>query len=101
MDVERFCREFSRLHGPVIRNWGRIEITGDRKEDACVLLSRAELECMERALEIFCESPAGKDICKELELIASQSTIRAGSVGSAIEMAFDQPVGEDGNRPSL
>lgn len=80
MSIERICRDLGTLHGQVVRNWGRIEITaGDGTDGACVLMSRAELECLERALEIFCESPAGKEICKELEGIANRSTHRAAS----------------------
>ena len=92
------------MHGQVIRNWGRIEITADGKQrdgsndDACVLISRAELQCLERALELFCESPDGKTFCKELELIAKRSTFRATS---AMTVGFVDPVAEGGARPSL
>jgi hypothetical protein len=92
MSVERFCRDLPKLHGDVIRNWGRIHITAGepqdgQEKDECVLISRAELECLERALEIFCESPAGQAICKELEGIASRSTHRATHGEMAVAMA--------------
>jgi hypothetical protein len=77
MNIDRICRDLHNLHGHVIRNWGRIEITRDGESGSCVLMSRAELDCLERALEIFCESPAGQAICKELETIANRSTPRA------------------------
>jgi hypothetical protein len=77
VSIERMCRDLGNLHSQVIRNWGRIEITAsDGTNEACVLISRAELECLERALEIFCESPGGKEICKELEGIASRAAHR-------------------------
>ena len=107
MSIERICRELHTLHGEVIRNWGRIEITQDGQpqkidDDACVLISRAELRALERALELFCESPAGKKICEELEGIAKRSTYRAGS---AMSFAFIDPTagdgGGDGAQPSL
>jgi hypothetical protein len=81
MSIEQVSRELNKLHGEVIGNWGRIEIPGSASDgsDACVLISRAELECLERALEIFCETPAGQDICKELEGIANRSMSRSSS----------------------
>ncbi len=83
MSIERLCRELPKLHGQVIRNWGRIQIKADNgnDSDACVLISRAELECLERALELFCESPQGKEICEEIGRVANDCTPRA--LGSA------------------
>jgi len=103
MSIERICRDLSALHAQVIRNWGRIEITAnDGSNDACVLISRSELECLERALELFCESPDGKEFCKELEDIAKQSTHRAESAMALISgddassSSFDA-----GDRPAM
>src|SRR5687768_10438206 len=87
MSIERVSRELHKLHGEIVRNWGRIEIpgaaasgsdAGGNSSDACVLISREELECLERALEILCESPAGREICKELEGIANRTMSRCG-----------------------
>lgn len=84
MNVERFCRDLHLLHDQVVRNWGRIEITGGESEkDTCVLISRAELDCLERALEILCELPGGESFCKELTDIANRSTWRAPQVMAA------------------
>ena len=60
------------LHERVARQWGRIEITRDGSPDACVLVSKAELQSLERALEILCETPGGKTICDELKVLADK-----------------------------
>jgi hypothetical protein len=100
MSIERVCRELPALHGQVIRNWGRIEVRANdgTADDACVLISRAELECLERALELFCESPGGKEICKELEGIANRSTYRAGN---AIALITGETIAANAERPTM
>ncbi len=69
LDIDRVCRDFHTLHQNVTRAWGRIEITRDGGEP-CVLLSKAELESIERALEILNEMPAGKQVNEEIARIA-------------------------------
>lgn len=83
MNIERICRDLHLLHGQVTSTWGRIVITADGATDECVLISRAELDCLERALEILCELPGGQSICKELSDIATRSTHRAPSALAA------------------
>ena len=100
ISIERAGRDLHTLHGQVIRNWGRIEITAkDGSGDACVLISRAELECLERALEIFCESPGGQTICKELEAIASRTTPRGAT--ATVAAVMDGQAITNGNRLAL
>lgn len=113
MSIERLCRELPKLHGQVIRNWGRIQITAGNGNsngndgDACVLMSRAELECLERALELFCESPQGKEICEEIGRVAgvaNRSMPRAlGSAASAAAVAGVMAMtnGEDSSSSSF
>lgn len=99
MTIERVCRELHLLHGQVTSTWGRIEITLDGEKDACVLMSRAELDCLEQALEILCKLPGGQSICKELEDIAERSTHRAPSAMAAA-MSGDA-TDTSGSQPSL
>lgn len=71
LDIHRARRDLDILHDRVARNWGRIEITRDGSP-ACVLVSKAELQSIERALEILCDSPGGKQICEELRVLADK-----------------------------
>jgi hypothetical protein len=74
LDLERVRRELHLLHDRIARSWGRIEITSsDGSLDNCVLISKAELETMERALEILCELPGGKQICEGITRVADVS----------------------------
>jgi hypothetical protein len=75
LDLEHVRRDLDLLHERICRSWGRIEITSsaDGTGHRCVLLSKDELEMMERALEILCEMPGGKQICEGLTRVASVS----------------------------
>lgn len=105
MSIERLCRELPNLHDLVIRNWGRIQITtgtgSGEDNEMCVLISRAELECLERALELFCESPQGKEICKELEGIANRSTSRALGSAAAMPISIGDESSYSDDRPAM
>jgi PHD/YefM family antitoxin component YafN of YafNO toxin-antitoxin module len=72
MDVQRAGRDLEHLHARVAAVWGRVEITREGG-DSCVLLSKAELQTIERALEILCELPGGKKVCEEIGRVAEQS----------------------------
>jgi hypothetical protein len=82
LDLERACRELHLLHQRVCQSWGRIEITCKRNHnstthdgeqvESCMLISKVELESMERALEILCELPGGREICQEISRVAEQ-----------------------------
>ena len=83
--IDRVKRDLHKYHEHVIRNWGRIVITRDGIGDAaCVLISKAELDHLERALEIYCESPGGKAMCEEIDVIAMQSTARVDRAPAAL-----------------
>jgi hypothetical protein len=87
LDIERVRRDLHVLVQHVVRNWGRIEVSasddGDGK-DGCVLISKAELAAMERALEILCELPGGRAICEELTQVARLSTpLSLGAIAAA------------------
>jgi hypothetical protein len=75
LDLERVRRDLDLLHERICRSWGRIEITSsaDGTGLRCVLISKDELETMERALEILCELPGGKQICEGLTRVANVS----------------------------
>ena len=86
IDVDRACRELNSLHECVARTWGRVQITrtGDGAGDAnggggndndassCVLISKVELDHLERALEILCDLPGGREICEQITALAER-----------------------------
>lgn len=59
-------------HANVARGHGRIEITRDGCDDVCVLISKAELDALERALEIFSQTPDFRSMCDHLASLASR-----------------------------
>jgi hypothetical protein len=74
LNLEQVRRDLHLLHQRICSGWGRIEIsTTDSSGDCCVLISKAELETMEKALEILCEMPGGKEVCEGLTRIAAES----------------------------
>ena len=56
LDVTRFRQAIADLHEVVGCNRGRVEVTRPECDDHCVLISKAELESLERALQIFADS---------------------------------------------
>jgi PHD/YefM family antitoxin component YafN of YafNO toxin-antitoxin module len=49
----------------------RIEIVPEAGGDACVLISKTELECLERALEILGDSDAVRDMAGQIAQLAA------------------------------
>jgi hypothetical protein len=83
LDSHRARLELDALLEHVTRNWGRIEITrADGGGDSCVLLSKAELQTIERALEILCELPGGRQICDEITAVAERCMASIRSNGA-------------------
>jgi hypothetical protein len=79
LDVTRFRRALANLHELVGCGKGRIEVTRRGCGDVCVLISKAELECLERALEIFSESPAFQQMSEQIaQIVASAGPVVAG-----------------------
>ena len=72
LDMTRFRSAIAKLHEVVGCGKGRIEITRRGCEDACILISKAELESLEQALEILTESDHYKQMCDSLsQLVAA------------------------------
>ena len=62
----------AKLHEAVGCGHGRIEITRRGCADVCVLISKAELEALERAMEILAESAEFKAMCDNIaQLVAA------------------------------
>ena len=71
LDVTRFRRALTKLHERVGCGRGRIEIKRRGCSDVCVLISKAELESLEQALEILATTAEFKAMCDSLtQLVA-------------------------------
>ena len=91
LDVTRFRQTLAKLHEAVGCGSGRIEVTRRGCNDVCVLISKAELESLERALEILAESAEYKAMCDSLTSVVAQCDGCAD--GTATPAAPDGAVG--------
>jgi PHD/YefM family antitoxin component YafN of YafNO toxin-antitoxin module len=71
MKVSQFKSSLDDLHQLVAAGHGRIEITRDDCDHACILISKAELESLERALEILSETDDYQTMCQTVSTLAS------------------------------
>ena len=69
MDLAEARRSLTKVCQQVAQTKGRVEIKG-RAQSACVLISKAELESLERALAILSDSEGVKELCATLERLA-------------------------------
>jgi len=74
LSVSQFIRAVEELHGQVASGHGRIVITRDGCDDVCVLISKAELEGLEQALEILSSTPDFQSMCKTLASVAASTS---------------------------
>ena len=63
------------LHAQVLANYGRIELL--RRGGACVLISKDELDSLEKALEILSATDTVRMMRQEIALVARVATPRA------------------------
>ena len=73
--------DFARLHERVTRTKTRVEITRAGSDERCVLLSGAELDALERAIEILSDTAAVRDIRGQIAQLAA-ATGPANMVGA-------------------
>jgi len=71
LDVSRVRRALARLHEQVSFGQGRVEIKRRGSEQVCVMISKAELEALESALEILSDSAEYKSMCEHLSQLAA------------------------------
>ena len=71
LELARLRRALERLHEQVASRTERIEFTRDGSEDVCVIISKAELESLERALEILANTDEYRAMCEEVKNIAA------------------------------
>jgi PHD/YefM family antitoxin component YafN of YafNO toxin-antitoxin module len=70
VDVMHLRRTLAKCHENVAGRHGRVELTREGCDDVCVILSKAELESLERALEILSETAEYKAMCENLSKLA-------------------------------
>ncbi|HSU69244.1 MAG TPA: hypothetical protein VLJ39_20330 [Tepidisphaeraceae bacterium] len=73
LSLAQFLGLVDELHTRVSNGHGRIEITRDGCDDVCILISKAELESLERALEILSETPDFRTMCESLSAVVATS----------------------------
>ncbi len=70
-EVGHAGRSLEKLHAEVVEYKGRIEVTRDGCQDCCVLISKAELESLERALAILSDSDGVKAMSGQIAQLAA------------------------------
>jgi hypothetical protein len=73
LGLVQFLKLVDDLHGKVAKGHGRVEITAEDCDDVCILISKAELESLERALEILSETADYRTMCENLSQVAAMT----------------------------
>jgi PHD/YefM family antitoxin component YafN of YafNO toxin-antitoxin module len=77
-DCGHVSRSLEMLHDEVVRFKGRIEITRPGSSDRCVLISKAELDSLERALAILSDTDEVKAMSGVIAQLAATCEAPAG-----------------------
>src|SRR5258708_28892376 len=72
LSLSQFLKAIEDLHQRVSIGHGRIEITRDDCDDVCILISKTELEALERAIEILAQGDDYQSMCATLAGVAAQ-----------------------------
>ena len=73
LDITRVRRTLAKLHEQVACGAGRVEIRRRGCDDVCVMISKCELEALEKALEILSECENYKAMCETVTQVAAQA----------------------------
>src|SRR5690349_11505176 len=73
LDVNHAQKELAKLYQKVAHDKERVEITCDGSTDRCVIISKEELDSLERALEILADSDAVKSMRQSLAQVVAAS----------------------------
>ncbi len=71
-------RLLEQLHADVVRHKGRIEITLAGCDECCVLISKAELESLERALAILSDTDGVRAMSGQIAQLAATCQATTG-----------------------
>jgi PHD/YefM family antitoxin component YafN of YafNO toxin-antitoxin module len=70
-DASVIAQHLVQLHEHVTRTLGRIEITRPGSDERCVLMSKQELESLERALEILSDTEDVRELAEKIAQLAA------------------------------
>ena len=85
-DVSIVAPALASLHEHVTRTSARVEITRRGTDARCVLISKQELDALERALEILSDTDSVRDICLKIARLAH--TVEPARLMEATEILF-------------
>jgi len=72
LSLSQFGKSLEELHERVAAGHGRVEVKHDGSHHTCVLISKVELESLERALEILSGTGDFRTMCEKLMSLASE-----------------------------
>ncbi|HWE04868.1 MAG TPA: hypothetical protein VG326_20850 [Tepidisphaeraceae bacterium] len=70
IDVLRLRDAIAKIHEQVACGHGRVELTRSGCDDICVIVSKADLESLERGLEILASTTEYKTMCENVHRLA-------------------------------
>jgi PHD/YefM family antitoxin component YafN of YafNO toxin-antitoxin module len=70
-DVTVVAPALESLHEHITKTRGRLEITRRGSDERCVLISKEELESLEKALAILSDTETVRDICGKIAALAA------------------------------
>jgi hypothetical protein len=75
LSLGEFLQLVDDLHNRVSTGCGRVEITRDGCDDVCILISKTELQSLERALEILAQSAEYQQMCSLLQSVSHSNEL--------------------------
>jgi PHD/YefM family antitoxin component YafN of YafNO toxin-antitoxin module len=73
LDLNKARQDLVDLFHQVTENHKRIEIQDGNAQDACVIISKSELESLEKALEILADSDGVKELTATFAQLATRA----------------------------
>ncbi len=71
LELSHAREALARLHEQVSFGKGRVEIRSRGSDQVCVMISKSELEALEKALAILANTPEYKSMCESVSEVAA------------------------------
>jgi hypothetical protein len=81
IDMTRVGKSIRQMHDQVCGEKRRIEITRTGCDDVCVMISKKELDSLERALQILADTDAFEEMCDDLKKVLAMAHEIYGPAG--------------------